>query len=90
MLLALIHAMFTQIFAFKNNSTYTLNNAEYQRLSLKKKVLFLYPVSALNMQKLSFLPATGIASFLLSPFPHREAKLLFGLHSNPHATKFSF
>jgi len=70
MLLALIHAMFMQIFAFKNNSTYTLNNTEYQRLSLKKKVLFLYPVSALNMQKL-FFPSchwdSSIPALSLSP-----------------------
>lgn len=46
--------IFLQIFAFKNKPTGTLNNTEYQSPSLKKKESFLWPISALNMQKLLF------------------------------------
>lgn len=62
-----------QIFAFKNNSTYTLNNTEYQRSSLKKTVSFLYPTSALNMQNL-FFPSCycDISIPALSLFPQKS------------------
>lgn len=58
-----------QIFAFKNKSTYTLNNTEYQR-SLLKKSLIPLPNLRLKYVKtiLSFLPQGNLHPCSL-PFP---------------------
>lgn len=80
--------MFMQIFAFKNKSTYTLNNTEYQRSSLKR--LIPLPNLRLTYAKtiLSFLPLGNLHSCSL-PFP--TEKLNLPQQSAPtRPTKFSF